>query len=312
MNPLQRALAGLLLAGAGVWLTCPLQAGVKAPATIRKVAILGSGSNVEVEITGSQPLVPEAQVVTGPDRLVIDFVNAEPAGSLHNVAVSRGEMKAIRVGLFRANPPVTRVVLDLKSAQPYQLFPAGNTVIVKLGAGPNQAAPAPSQPAGGAIVGTVVGATVSEPAPPPPVKPAPKVEVEFRNGNLRIWADKATLAEVLYEVHKHTGADIPIPAGAEQEQVATNLGPGPARAVLAALLNGSRFNFIMVGSDRDPSQLRAVLLSVRGGPMAQAVGSYSPPPAPVAQVNPEPEIPQPQPDQIPPDQNENDDNPDHR
>jgi hypothetical protein len=313
MNPLQRAFTGLVLAGSVVCLVCPPQAGAKAPGTIRKVAVLGSGSNVEVEITGSEPLIPEAQVVTGPDRLVLDFANAEPGTSLRNVAVSRGEMKAVRVGLFRANPPVTRVVLDLKSPQPYQLFPSGNTIIVKLGAGPAQAAPATSQPAGRGIVGTVVGATVSAPAAPPPVKPTPRVDVEFRDGKLRIWADKATLAEVLFEVHKHTGADIPIPSGAEQEQVATNLGPAPAREVLAALLNGSKFNFIMVGSERDPSQLSSVLLSLRGSPMPQAAGSYSPPPASVAQVNPEPEIPQPQPDQIPPDnQGDNDDNPDHR
>jgi hypothetical protein len=309
MNPFYKAFAGLLLASAVV---CAAQVGAKAPATIRKVAVLGTGNNVEVEITGSQPLIPETQAVTGPDRLVLDFANAEPGSSLHNLAVSRGEMKAVRVGLFRANPPVTRVVLDLKSPQQYQLFPSGNTVIVKLGASPQKTA-APSQPAD--IVGTVIGATVTEPAappPPPPVKPARKCEVEFRNGNLRIWADKATLAEVLFEVHQRTGADIPIPAGAEQEQVATSLGPGPARDVLAALLNGSKFNFIMVGSDRDPAQLRSVLLSLRGSPMPTAAGTYIPAPAPVAQVSPEPEVPQPQPDQIPPDQNDDQDNPDHR
>ena len=311
MNPLHKAFAGLLLASAAV---CAAQAGAKVPATIRKVAVLGAGNNVEVEITGNQPLIPETQAVTGPDRLVLDFANTEPGTNLRNVEVSRGEMKAVRVGLFRANPPVTRVVLDLKSPQQYQLFPSGNTVIIKLGASPHAAIP-PIQPVSASIIGTVIGGTVSEPVAPPPsaaLKPAPKCEVEFRNGNLRIWSDKATLAEVLFEVHKRTGADIPIPAGAEQEEVATSLGPGPARDVLAALLNGSKFNFIMVGSDRDPAQLRSVLLSLRGSPMPQATGSFTPPPAPVAQVNSEPEVPQPQPDQIPPDQNEDQDNPDHR
>src|SRR5437763_15666011 len=112
MNPLHKAFAGLLLASAAV---CAAQTGAKAPVTIRKVAVLGSGNNVEVEITGSQPLIPEAQAVTGPDRLVLDFANAEPGASLRNVAVSRGQMTGLRVGLYRLNPPVTRVVLDLKS-----------------------------------------------------------------------------------------------------------------------------------------------------------------------------------------------------
>ncbi len=46
-----------------------------------------------------------------------------------------------------------------------------------------------------------------------------------------------------------TQAEIAIPAGAEQEQVVANLGPGPARDVLGALLNGSSYNFIFVGNE---------------------------------------------------------------
>jgi hypothetical protein len=90
------------------------------------------------------------------------------------------------------------------------------------------------------------------------------VHVEFRDGKLSIVSDKATLAQVLFEIHRQTGAEITIPPGADQEQVVANLGPGPAREVLASLLNGSRFNFIMVGSDSDPSQLKSVILSVKG------------------------------------------------
>src|SRR5207245_10786489 len=97
-----------------------------------------------------------------------------------------------------------------------------------------------------------------------PSKPVTNVEVEFRNGELTISADKATLAEVLYEVHRQTGADIPIPSGAEREQVVGSFGPAPAREVMASLLNGSRFNFILVASDQDPSQLRSVVLTPRG------------------------------------------------
>jgi len=87
--------------------------------------------------------------------------------------------------------------------------------------------------------------TVSE-APPPP---QPLVIVGFQNGMLRIRADKATLAQVLFEVQRQTQAEIAIPAGAEQEQVAVDLGPAPARDVLGALLNGSKYNFVFVGNE---------------------------------------------------------------
>jgi hypothetical protein len=93
-----------------------------------------------------------------------------------------------------------------------------------------------------------------------PTKPA--MNVTYENGMLSIRVEKATLAEVLFEVHVRTGAEIAVPAGAEQEQVAANLGPAPAREVLAALLNGSAYNFIFVG---DELSLERVILTRRDG-----------------------------------------------
>jgi len=75
------------------------------------------------------------------------------------------------------------------------------------------------------------------------------VTVTFENGMLRIRAEKATLAQVLFEVQRQTQAEIAIPAGAEQEEVVADLGPAPARDVLASLLNGSPYNFIFVGNE---------------------------------------------------------------
>ena len=62
-----------------------------------------------------------------------------------------------------------------------------------------------------------------------------------------------------------------MPAGAEQERVAADIGPGPAAEVLAHLLNGSRFNFLIVNSASDARVLDRVILSPRGeGAMAWA------------------------------------------
>src|SRR6266849_5994171 len=254
----------------------------KPAVTIQRVAVLGSGNDVELEIAASQAVIPQTQAANGPDRLIIDFPN---------ISVNRGEVRGVRVGLFAKNPPITRVVLDLKTPQPYQLFPSGKTIIVKLSAAAKRNIPVPGPAA----------VVFHAPAPqPPPAKPAAKVQVNYAKGQLSIWADKASLAEVLYEVHRRTGADIPIPAGAEQDQVVTNLGPGPAREVLASLLNGSRFNFIMVGSERDPAQLRSVLLTVKDGLPAGIIYSAESP-APVAQAEPEPVQPEPVQSENPPD-----------
>lgn len=88
----------------------------------------------------------------------------------------------------------------------------------------------------------------------------PTVLVGFENGLLRIHADKATMAEVLFEVQRSTHAEIAIPSGAEQERVSADLGPASAREVLTALLNGSRYNFIFVGTE---SNLERVILTPR-------------------------------------------------
>jgi hypothetical protein len=95
---------------------------------------------------------------------------------------------------------------------------------------------------------------------PQPLPPKPAVTVTFADGMLTIHSDKASLAQVLYEVQIQTQAEIAMPAGAEAEQVIADLGPAPAREVLAALLNGSTYNFIFVG---DELNLERVILTRR-------------------------------------------------
>ena len=289
----------------GLVTVCAFAQAAGPQASIRRVAVLGGSQALELEVTASQSVAPTVLVLTGPDRLVIDFPNAVPGNDLRNIPVNRGEVKGVRVGLFAQNPPITRVVLDLKAPQPYQLFPSGKSVIVKVGDG------ASAQP----IVSTphpIISAVIAHPAhaitpvsytpisTPLPSKPAP-LNVNFQNGQLTIWANKATLAEVLSEIHRQTGAEIPIPADAGQDQVIANLGPAPARDVLTALLNGSRFNFILVGSDRDATQLKSVILSTRGEGASQPAIEI--PSTPVEQSDPEPPPPQempPPPEQQPP------------
>jgi hypothetical protein len=260
------------------------QSATQSAATVNRVALLGGNENVEVEITASRRITPQVLVVNGPERLVIDFPGALPARTLHNLSVARGQVKGVRAGLFSSNPPVTRIVVDLKAPQQYDLFPVGNTIIVKLRADIKPVA-----------VLTTTAAKLSAPvvAPIQPIKPAAKVEVDFLGGKLTIRASKATLAEVLYEVQRKTGADIPIPSAAQREQVSGIFGPAPAREALASLLNGSGFNFILVASDHDPSQLRSVVLTPRGDAVPQPP-TYSQT-TPVAQATPEPP-PQAQPD----------------
>ncbi len=247
-----------------------------AQTSVRRVQVLGGKDAVEIEVEASDRVVPQTQVLTGPDRLVVDIPNAVPGKDLRSQSVFRGQVKDVRVGLFQSKPPITRIVLDLRSAQNYQVFP-GRTVIIKITNDAPEAAVANSyQPSSRPGLITANYVTGSEPVHVAPVALKP-LEVSYRNGLLAIHSNKATLSEVLYAVQQQTGADIAIAAGAEQERVVVDLGPGPAQEVVAQLLKGSRFNFLILCAVQDPRKLDRVILSPR------AEGEVASPPPPVAQ-----------------------------
>jgi hypothetical protein len=135
-----------------------------------------------------------------------------------------------------------------------------------------------------------------QPAPPPPLPsgrqgPVPQVpldaipavapQVSYQDGQLTIVAPNSTLGDILRSVRKYTAADIEIPATAN-ERVVTRLGPGPAREVMAELLNGSHFNYILLGSPQDANALVRVVLVPKSGPDtpgAEAAAKNDVPPA---------------------------------
>lgn len=89
-------------------------------------------------------------------------------------------------------------------------------------------------------------------------------EVSFEKGQLTIVALNSTLGAILRAVRQQTGAEIEIPSA--NERVVIHLGPGSAREVIAELLNGSRFNYVLIGSHEDPSLLTHVVLVLRTAP----------------------------------------------
>jgi hypothetical protein len=96
-----------------------------------------------------------------------------------------------------------------------------------------------------------------QPMPLDSMAPVPP-QVSYQNSQLTIVAPNSTLGDILRAVRKQTGAEIEIPPATER--VVTHLGPGPAREVIAELLNGSRFNYVLLGSPADNSVLTRVVL----------------------------------------------------
>ena len=104
------------------------------------------------------------------------------------------------------------------------------------------------------------------PPPPPTLEQMPALppKVKFSNGMLTIVAENSTLADILRAVRAQTGAIVEIPPNAT-ERVVTHLGPGPARDVLVSLLDGSHFNYVMLGSQTRPGMLDRIILTSKAG-----------------------------------------------
>ena len=139
------------------------------------------------------------------------------------------------------------------------------------------------------------------PLPSGPIGPVPQVpldstpavapHVSYRDGQLTIIAPNSTLGDILRAIRKQTSAEMEVPPSAN-ERVVTQLGPGPAREVVAELLNGSRFNYVLLGSPSDAGALtRVVLVAKTGGETPSPTGQAQ---QPFANLAPNPGAPQPE------------------
>ena len=110
----------------------PVQAAEQA-ATVRRINVTGDDRDLGVEITASRPITPRTQTVSGPDRLIVDLPETRPDTGLQKISINRGKLRDVRVALLSANPPTTRIVLDLMAPIEYGVSPLANRIIVKLG-----------------------------------------------------------------------------------------------------------------------------------------------------------------------------------
>src|SRR5215469_4564388 len=109
-----------------------------------------------------------------------------------------------------------------------------------------------------------VPAPAPPPAPPPTPEQGPSLppEVSYAGGQLTIVARNSTMGDVLNAVRQKTGAAVEMPA-VSSERVVGRFGPGAPRDVMAQLLNGSHYDYVLLGSPADPGALRKVVLMAR-------------------------------------------------
>jgi hypothetical protein len=110
--------------------------------------------------------------------------------------------------------------------------------------------------------------------------PSSAPEVTYAAGRLKISAHNSTLRDVLAMVRARAGTVIEGPVNQATDRVVVELGPAPVEDVLRQLLEGSKFDYIILGNAGQPGVQR-VILSPRGpapvNPVAQAAPPQEPP-----------------------------------
>jgi hypothetical protein len=111
------------------------------------------------------------------------------------------------------------------------------------------------------------------PAPQPQIATSPVAPVKLSNsppqvtyvdGQLAIHAQNTMLSDILEKVSAVTGVHFEIPENAHTTPITiVQLGPGPARQILASLLSDSHCDYVLEASDTDPDQLQSVQVIVK-------------------------------------------------
>src|ERR1041385_5237463 len=106
------------------------------------------------------------------------------------------------------------------------------------------------------------------PTPLPPTTgqlPPKPATVTMQNGQLSIDAPNSLLSDVINGVRRATKAAIDVPTGGGNDRIVAHLGPGAPNDVLTDLFNGSKYDYIILGSDDVPGAIQRVILRAKEG-----------------------------------------------
>jgi hypothetical protein len=90
-------------------------------------------------------------------------------------------------------------------------------------------------------------------------------QVTYRDGLLSVQTVNSTLGGVLSAIRNKTGIQFEGLEGGLSERVALSLGPAPEGEVLAAILGGTRYDFVAIDRPDSPGIVQRVILTSRAG-----------------------------------------------
>jgi hypothetical protein len=107
--------------------------------------------------------------------------------------------------------------------------------------------------------------------------PSVPPRVSYQQGQLTVIAENSTLGDIFGAIRTATGIKIETQGGPSGDRVAAKIGPAPAKEVLLSLLQGSRYDYVMLGSLTDPEQVERVILTPKSAGGAQTAAAPAQP-----------------------------------
>lgn len=217
---------------------------------VQNIAIARVGADLRVEVTLSSPVKASVETAIHPDRILLDLPNTTCVDSPQKTVNTNGVLR-VRAALHSADPPVTRVVLDLDQAHPYSLKTEGNRIVLIVSPAVSSREVRPSAPAA-ATSGTLIGifrrkqgtlppvtedlSSIPLPTPPPPTQAAaPAIPAPTDSSTSTIPQSPVT-ASVQPSQPPRASAESPAaPGSSSQKQIALNSNDEKAATIVAAV-----------------------------------------------------------------------------
>lgn len=127
MNRTRLVLVLLLLASLGA-----AQGTAGGAAEIEQLQVKREGADVTIQVILTSSVKPTVDTAVNPDRLVLVLPGTLSDAKQKHFPLDANGVRGVRVGLNSANPPVTRLVVDLNEAHSYTLNAEGNTITLRV------------------------------------------------------------------------------------------------------------------------------------------------------------------------------------
>ncbi|HZS98325.1 MAG TPA: AMIN domain-containing protein [Terriglobales bacterium] len=99
---------------------------------ITNIRIVSESQALTIEVSTNSPAIPDTERLENPDRIVFDFPGFVMQSPAQHLNVNHGPITGVRASLFQANPPLSRIVLDLKEPVSIELQPMEDKVLIRI------------------------------------------------------------------------------------------------------------------------------------------------------------------------------------